>query len=150
MQIRLLYGTETGTAEILCDDLKDELDGEIECEVQSLEDMGPADLSTDALNVFVVATTGSGDLPFTAIPFFDKLQAEKPDLSNIQFAIFGLGDKTFAATYNFGSQTVMDKLLELNAKQVGARGMFDASGNEMPEEVAMPWLRETLEAASVS
>ena len=150
MQIHLLYGTETGTAEILCDDLKDELEGEIESEVQSLEDMAPADLSKDALNVFVVATTGSGDLPFTAIPFFDKLEAEKPDLSEIQFAIFGLGDKTFAATFNFGSEKVMNKLLELGAKQVGARGLFDASGNDMPEEVAMPWLRETLEAASVS
>ena len=150
MQIRLLYGTETGTAEILCDDLKDELDGEIECEVQSLEDLGPGDLSTDALNVFVVSTTGSGDLPFTAIPFFDKLQAESPDLSNVQFAIFGLGDRTFAATYNQGSEKFMEKLLELKAKQVGSRGTFDASGNEMPEEVAMPWLRETLEAASVS
>ncbi|MEL6992577.1 MAG: flavodoxin domain-containing protein [Pseudomonadota bacterium] len=150
MQIRLLYGTETGTAEILCDDIKDELDGEIECEIQSLEDVGPSDLSTDALNVFVVSTTGSGDLPFTAIPFFDKLQAEKPDLSNIQFAIFGLGDKTFAATYNFGSETVMNKLLECKAKQVGQRGIFDAASNEMPEEVALPWLRETLEGASVS
>ena len=150
MQIRLLYGTETGTAEILCDDIKDELDGEIECEIQSLEDVSPSELSTDALNVFVVSTTGSGDLPFTAIPFFDKLESETPDLSSIQFAIFGLGDKTFAATYNFGSEKVMNKLLECKAKQVGQRGIFDAASNDMPEEVALPWLRQTLEAASVS
>ena len=103
MQIRLLYGTETGTAEILCDDIKDELDGENVCQIQSLEHVGPSDLSTDAPTVFVGSTTGSGDLPFTAIPVFDKLQADKPDLRNLPFAIFGLGKQTYAPTSNFGS-----------------------------------------------
>ncbi len=150
MQIRLLYGTETGTAEILCDDIKAELEGEMDCDVSSLENVDPSELSTDALNVFVVSTTGSGDLPFTAIPFIDKLKAAKPDLSNIRFAIFGLGDRTFAATFNFGSEQVMNQLLECKAKQVGARGIFDAASNEMPEDIAMPWLRETLEGAAVA
>jgi flavodoxin len=150
MQIRLLYGTETGTAEILCDDIKEELDGEIECDVASLEDVAPADLKGDDLNVFVVSTTGSGDLPFTAIPFMDKLNAETPDLSKIRFAIFGLGDRTFSATFNQGSEQVMTKLLECKAQQIGQRGIFDAASSEMPEDVAMPWLRETLSTVSVS
>jgi MioC protein len=37
-------------------------------------------------------------------------------------------------------------LCEFGAKQVGERGLFDASTGEMPEDLAIPWLRDILEA----
>ena len=46
MKITLLYGTESGNAEMLCDDLMEELEGENECKVSSLADIAPDELDS--------------------------------------------------------------------------------------------------------
>ncbi|MEM7295361.1 MAG: flavodoxin domain-containing protein, partial [Pseudomonadota bacterium] len=121
------------------------LSGEHECEIASMEDLSPSEMGPDAHYIFVTSTTGTGDLPTTAIPFVDDLRAGKPDLSHITFSIFGLGDMGFADTFNFGSKQLMEALLELKARMVGERGIFDASSAEMPEDIALPWLKSVLD-----
>ncbi len=145
MQIHFLYGTETGTAEFLCDDLTDALPDDYDCTVTSMENVDPASLDADTFYVLVSATFGSGDLPGTAQPFFDALEDRKPDLSHVRFAVFGLGDRTFAETFNFGSKKLMEQMLACKAQMIGERGIFDASSRDMPEEVAVPWLKDILD-----
>ncbi|MEM9141137.1 MAG: flavodoxin domain-containing protein [Pseudomonadota bacterium] len=141
MQIHFLHGTETGTAEFLCEDLQSAIQSDAESEITSLDEIQPSALTNDKFYVFVTATFGSGDLPGTAQDFFDALERDKPDLSHVRFAIFGLGDTTFGETYNQGSEKLMTQLLACNAKMVGERGLFDASSSDMPEDVAIPWLK---------
>ncbi len=113
-----------------------------------MNDVDPTSLDPDVLYVLVSATFGSGDLPGTAQVFFDTLEAQKPVLSDIRFAVFGLGDRTFAETFNHGSQRLMEQMLACDAKMIGERGLFDASAPDMPEDIALPWWTETLDRLS--
>ena len=137
MNIQFLYGSETGSAEILCEDIRDELS--LDCTITGLDDVAPADLNGETFYIFVTSTYGNGDLPSMAQPFADKMDAEKPDLSHIRFAIFGLGDMVFAETFNNGSKQLMDRLVAAGAKMVGDRGIYDASSADMPEDIGVPW-----------
>lgn len=150
MKLEFLHGTETGSAEMLCEDMVKALEGEHSCSMQSMQDADPKALDGDTFYVVVVSTYGAGDLPFTAQPFFDRLKAEKPDLSAINFAIFGLGDSSFADTFNFGSQTIQDLMIECGARKFGERGLFDASGADFPEDVGLPWIKDIVSQRAVA
>jgi flavodoxin len=144
VQIHFLYGTETSTAEYLCDDLQDALPDGIESDISSMADVDPSELEAGPLYVIVQSTIGSGDVAGTGFVFYEKLQNDRPDLSNVRFAIFGLGDRTFSETYNHGSEKVMTEMLACKAGMVGERGLFDASAPEMPEDIALPWMETIL------
>lgn len=136
-----------GNAEFLCEDLEKSVPAGISAKSDSMEDVAPTDLKDDTLYVFVVSTYGAGDVPNTAQPFYEDLQAAKTDLSHVRFAMFGLGDSNFSETFNQGSEKVMALLEEYGAKRLGDRGLFDASGPEVPEDIAEPWLKGILEMA---
>lgn len=140
MKVQFLHGTETGTAEALCEDLAKALPASFDVSTASMEDIDPQALSSECLNVFVCSTFGSGDLPTSAIDFYDALTVTRPDLSGRNFAMFGLGDQHFADTFAQGSERLMQALQECGAKMTGERGIFDASSSELPEDVALPWL----------
>ncbi len=144
MKIGLLYGTETGNSEMLCDDIVDEIGDEHECTIANLGETNPSDLDPEIFYLIVTSTYGNGDLPSGAAEFYDKLEAEKPDLSNLRFAIFGLGDMVFEYTFAQGSEKLMDLLKSCKAKMVGKRGIHDASCGEMPEDIGLPWVEEIL------
>lgn len=145
MNITFLYGTETGTAEMLCEDMEAAVSGDNETTVADMDDVDPTALDKGAFHVLVCSTFGTGELPSTAEAFFDKLQSAKPDLSGLNFAIFGLGDRTFGETFNQGSESLMNEMIACKASLVGERGIYDASGADMPEDVAVPWLEDILE-----
>ena len=39
---------------------------------------------------------------------------------------------------------IRDRLKGAGAKQIGERGLFDASTLDMPEDIAIPWLKDIL------
>ncbi|MEO1364474.1 MAG: flavodoxin domain-containing protein [Pseudomonadota bacterium] len=139
MNIGLYYGSETGNSEMLCEDIEAELGDGFTCDIQSLADVDPAALDPGWFYIFVTSTYGNGDLPSTALPFEEALTSGKPDLTGLRFAIFGLGDQVFAETFNHGSKKLTEMLVAQGAVQVGERGLHDASGFEMPEDIALPW-----------
>ncbi len=144
MKVGLLFGTETGNAELLCDDIEEELGSDFECEIADLGDIAPDDLTADRFYIIVTSTYGNGDLPTNATDFFDALDEQRPDLTGIRFAIFGLGDQVFDQTFNQGSERLKDLLVECKATMVGERGLHDASSGEAPEDIALPWLQTVL------
>lgn len=144
MKIGLLYGTETGNAELLCDDIEAEIGSGYDCTITSLADISPSDLNPDTFYIFVVSTYGNGDLPSGAAKFFDEVNERKPNLSSICFAIFGLGDMVFDHTFAQGSEKLAELLIECKAKMIGERGIHDASSPEMPEDIGLPWVEGIL------
>ncbi|MCC7252149.1 flavodoxin domain-containing protein [Hyphomicrobium sp.] len=144
MQIHFLYGTQSGTAEYLCDKLKDKVGDRFDCKVSSMDEVDPTALDPETFYVLVSATFGSGELPDSAQSFFETLEERKPDLSRIRFAIFGLGDRTFGETFANGSKILMTQMLACNAQMVGERGLHDASSDDLPQHVAVPWLMDVL------
>ncbi|WP_299701993.1 flavodoxin domain-containing protein [uncultured Tateyamaria sp.] len=141
MKVGIYYGSETGNSEMLCEDIETELGEGFDCDIQSLADVDPAAMEKDAFYIIVTSTYGNGDLPSTALPFEDALTEGKPDLNGVRFAIFGLGDMVFSETFNHGSMKLSEMLKAQGAVQVGERGLHDASGFDMPEDVALPWVQ---------
>lgn len=145
MKIHFLYGTETGNSEMLCEDMQIDLGDTVTSRISNMGDVAPTDLNRDEFHIFVTSTYGNGDLPQTAVSFTDTLEADKPDLSGIQFAVFGLGDMVFSGTFAHGSKTLMEQMVACKATMVGERLTHDASGFDMPEDVGLPWLHSVLE-----
>lgn len=149
MDIVFLHGTETGTTEVVCEDMETAISGKASSTIiQSLEDTAPCDLMGDVLYVVACSTFGTGDLPATAETFYKALQNESPDLSGVRFAIFGMGDTSFGETFNQGSEKLMTELLRCGAKRVGERGLADASSDDLPDEVAVKWVEGIVELAT--
>ncbi|MEM0900229.1 MAG: flavodoxin family protein [Pseudomonadota bacterium] len=144
MKIGIYYGSETGNSEMVCYDIEAELKNDFDVEVKDLDDIAPADLSTDAFYIMVVSTHGDGDMPIPADHFVERLKKQDADLKGINFAIFGMGDTLYDATYNWGSSKVAKAMTDRGAKQVGERGLHDASGYDEPEDIAVPWAREIM------
>ena len=62
----------------------------------------------------------------------------------MRYGVFGLGDRTYAETFNFGGKRFDELLTELGARRVGERHMHDASSGILPEETALEWCQAWL------
>jgi MioC protein len=145
----ILFGTETGNAEMVADELLTALGSfGLAGKVHSMDDYPVEELCGQQMVILVTSTYGEGDLPDTAIPFFDALKQRSPDLSAMRFAAFGLGDSSYD-TYNNGIATLIDAVTDLGARQIGETGRHDAESGLDPCDTATAWVRETLASADV-
>ncbi|MBP0438709.1 flavodoxin domain-containing protein [Tianweitania sediminis] len=142
MKIDVLFGTETGNAEMLAEDIQSALESEHDVTCRDLADVDPAELDGESFAVIVCSTYGEGELPSSARPFAEKLDAGSYDLSALRFAMFGLGDAEYSKTFTHGSKTLAEKLQAKGAVQVGERVTHDASSGDAPEDVALPWITD--------
>jgi len=141
VKIDIYHASQLGYAEEVSEDLGSQLgEANHEVTINDLNGVSPSDLTTDALNIFISSTTGSGQVPDNGWFFMDALDQQKPDLSDLCFAIFGLGDTGYDDTYNMGSELVMGALRACGAKQIGERGLHDASSDEIAEDVVNEWI----------
>jgi MioC protein len=97
--------------------------------------------------VFLICTStyGQGDVPDNARSLYEELKARRPDLSRVRYGVFGLGDRTYAETFNFGGKRFDEILAELGAERIGERHMHDASSGILPEETALEWCQDWLQ-----
>lgn len=143
--ITILFGTESGNAEIAADDIAAALETyEIGTVIVPMDGVDLGYLPNTGLVIVVTSTYGEGELPMTAIPFYEALTTDRPDLSPVKFAAFGLGDSVYD-TYNNAIDTFVELMGELGAVQIGEVGKHDASGAESYEETAMAWVESTIE-----
>lgn len=147
MNITLLYGTETGNAEMLAEDIMAELDSEHEVECHNLADFAQDAFDQARLYLVVCSTYGDGELPASAKPFAEKIDAAATDLSGVHFSVFGLGDSEYHETFNGGGKHMAELLIRHGATQVGERVTHDASGSDMAEDLAFPWAARIVELA---
>ena len=83
-------------------------------------------------------------MPDNARALYEQLKTERPNLSQVRYGVFGLGDRTYAETFNFGGKRFDDLLTELGARRIGERHMHDASSGILPEETALEWCQAWL------
>ncbi|EME22668.1 flavodoxin-cytochrome P450 XplA [Rhodococcus triatomae BKS 15-14] len=146
----IIFGTETGNSEMVADDLCISLEQKgITGRVVGMEDYDVEKLGQEAMAIMVTSTYGEGELPNTAQPFAEALETSKPDLSSMHFAAFGLGDSTYE-TYNRGIDTLIEKLVDLGATQVGLTGHHDADSGLDAAVVAVDWLKGIFVEAEAS
>ncbi|MDH5352668.1 MAG: flavodoxin domain-containing protein, partial [Betaproteobacteria bacterium] len=115
MKINILVGTMTGTAQLCAQEMELALDGD-DVQVRTLlMDKLDAGVFADRETVYLVCTStyGQGDVPDNAKALYETLCAGKPDLAGVRYGVFGLGDRTYAETYNFGGKRFDDILQAL-------------------------------------
>jgi len=140
MKLTLLVGTMTGTAQLVAQEL--ELawgDDELQVETIMMEKADAGVFQREGVFLIVTSTYGQGDVPDNAKGFYEELKARRPDLSRVRYGVFGLGDRTYAETFNFGGKRFDEVLQELGAQRIGERVQHDASSGVLPEEMAAEW-----------
>lgn len=135
----ILYGTETGTAELVADAIADVLSADFDPSIYDMTDYAAEDLDTDDFLVVICSTYGEGELPSGALPFADELDDEKPDLNGMRFAVFGMGDSVYDDTFNRGGEIMAEMLTKLGATQVGEHFRHDASSTIKPAVAGAEW-----------
>ncbi|GFY55285.1 NADPH--cytochrome P450 reductase [Trichonephila inaurata madagascariensis] len=132
--IIVFYGSQTGTAEEFATRLAKEANRYgMKAMVADPEDYDMEDLSKvaeieNSLAIFCVATYGEGDPTDNAQEFHQWLQAGDADLTGLNFAVFGLGNKTYEH-YNSMGIYVDTRLEELGATRVYELGLGDDDAN---------------------
>lgn len=140
MKFNILFGTESGNAEMAAEDLAEHIEGSGgSSEVFDLSEFTHEQFDAAERYIFVCSTYGEGDLPNTAVDFYDALDSARQDLAGIHYSIFGLGDSFYEATFTGGSKTLDDKLAELGAHRIGDFGVHDASSFDDVGETLIEW-----------
>jgi MioC protein len=145
MKVTILVGTMTGTAQLCAQEMELALDdGETEVATRLMDGLDSSVFSDDSVFLICTSTYGQGDVPDNARALYEHLQSARPDLSRVRYGVFGLGDRTYAETFNFGGKRFDEILTELGARRVGERHMHDASSGILPEETALEWCQAWL------
>lgn len=132
--IIVFYGSQTGTAEEFATRLAKEANRYklkamvADPEEYDMEDLAKVPEIENSLAIFCVATYGEGDPTDNAQEFYQWLQAGESDLSGLNYAVFGLGNKTYEH-YNSMGKYVDSRLEELGATRVFELGLGDDDAN---------------------
>ncbi|MFK7987324.1 MAG: flavodoxin domain-containing protein [Sandaracinaceae bacterium] len=141
MQILMIVGSEMGSAEMVGDLVKDELEDsghEVELVVDGeLDDIG---LGDHEVLLVVTSTTGLGEVPQNIEPIYEGLVEDRPDLSHLRYGVIGMGDRNYKDTFCGGPRRFDAVLNELGATRVGDPLELDATDQPMPDEDAVAWL----------
>jgi MioC protein len=144
-QISILVGTMTGTAQLCAQEMELALgDDDTEVETLLMDSLDASVFSKNSVFLICTSTYGQGDVPDNARALYEDLKAKRPNLSHVRYGVFGLGDRTYAETFNFGGKRFDELLGELGAERIGERHMHDASSGTLPEETALEWCQEWL------
>lgn len=138
--VTVLFGTESGGAELVADDLRTYLAGRADVEVRDLAETEPDQLDPARLHLIVCSTYGDGEAPTAARPFLASISRARPDLSELRYAVFGMGDQSYARTYSRGSELVDEALAACGARRIGEYGRHDAGGPMDAVESAHDWV----------
>lgn len=140
MKFNILFGTESGNAEMAAEDLADHIEESGgAAEVHDLSEFAHDQFDTEEAYIFVCSTYGEGDLPNTAVDFYEGLDSSRRDLTGLHYSIFGLGDSFYEATFTGGSKTLDDKLSERGGRRIGEFGIHDASSFEPVGDLLIEW-----------
>ena len=141
LELTILVGTMTGTAQLVAQELELTLDdGDTRVQTKPMDGLDADALSGGGLFLICSSTYGQGDVPDNAKNLYESLQSARPDLSNVQYGVIALGDRTYAETFCNGGKRFDAILSELGARRIGEIMLHDASAGTMPEEVAAAWV----------
>jgi MioC protein len=145
MRITILVGTMTGTAQLCAQEMELALgDDEVQIETLLMDQLDAGVFSREGVFLVCTSTYGQGDVPDNAKALYEDLKANQPKLAHVRYGVFGLGDRTYAETFNFGGKKFDELLAQLGAERIGERHTHDASSGILPEETALEWCQDWL------
>ena len=138
-KISIIIGTMLGASEYIADHLESILNKDHQVTTVLDPNLDQFDLSDPQLWIICTSTHGAGDFPENIEPFVEQLQQQLPNLSNIRFAVCGLGDTSYDTFCNAG--ITIDQLLEsLAAVRVHTLNKIDILDDGLPEDNSEAWL----------
>lgn len=147
--VTVLFGTESGGAELVAEDLRRLLGDDADVVVSDLGETAPDRLDRSRLHLVICSTYGDGEVPTSARPFHATLQTERPDLVGLRYAVFGMGDRSYTKTYSRGSELIDEALAACGGSRLGEYGRHDAGGPVLATEAAAEWLQGVLTELAV-
>ncbi|KXZ55264.1 hypothetical protein GPECTOR_3g401 [Gonium pectorale] len=158
--VRILFGTQTGTAERFSKQLGNELRGRYgdstTIDVRDVETYKPERLASEKLVVMCMATYGDGEPTDNAAVFYTWLLKEaeaveggqkEPFLKDTSYAVFGLGNKQYEH-FNAVGKKVFKSLKTCGATPIVRRGDGDDDG--VIDDDFEKWCAELLESLDKS
>jgi MioC protein len=135
----------TGTAQLCAQEMELALgDDDVQIETLLMDQLDAGVFSREGVFLICTSTYGQGDVPDNAKALYDDLKVRQPKLAHVRYGVFGLGDRTYAETFNFGGKKFDELLAELGAERIGERHTHDASSGILPEETALEWCQDWL------
>ena len=127
--LSVLFGSQSGSAAEVAHGLASGAQrrgfAPVRCDALDAYDLGA--LAGERVVLFVVATTGDGDPPDNMRQFWRfLLRKDLPAdvLRDVAFAVFGLGDSSYAK-YNVVARKLRNRLLMLGARELAPLGLGD-------------------------
>lgn len=132
--VTVLYGSQTGNAEKLAQELQRRLVAHgRSVRVESMARYKSAQLKREHVVLFVVSTYGEGDPPDNARVLHEfLLSAKAPNLAQLQFAVLALGDTSYEHFCKTG-RDFDERLAALGAKRLCERVECDLDYEESAE-----------------
>ncbi|CAI5453044.1 unnamed protein product [Caenorhabditis angaria] len=145
MSILLVYGSETGCAQDTAESLRREaLLRNVPARIYGLDEYEFSDLVDETIVIFVVSTTGQGEMPPNMRHFWRQLLRKslpKDFLENLKVGVLGLGDSSYQK-YNFASKKLYRRLIQLGAKMMLDLGLADDQHEIGIDGALIPWKTE--------
>ncbi|KAK5628502.1 hypothetical protein RRF57_004217 [Xylaria bambusicola] len=141
-KILILYGSETGNSEECAGDIE-RLARRLHFQtvLEEMDDVELSDLLQYPFVVFVVSTTGQGELPKNARKFWKSLLRKRlpPNcFRQLNFTTFGLGDSSYFQ-YNWAARKLHKRLEQLGAVECLARGEADERHEDGIDGTFLAW-----------
>ncbi|WP_159573855.1 sulfite reductase subunit alpha [Curtobacterium sp. 18060] len=140
--IDVLFGTQTGNAEFLADELVAGAKARgLGGRAAALDAVTPEQLAGMTHVLVVTSTYGEGEMPDNAGLFWEAVQASTvPRLEGLQYAVLGLGDTSYDEFCQAG------KLLDTRFEQLGATRVHDRVDCDVDfEDAAALWSAAVLD-----
>ncbi|KAI1763649.1 riboflavin synthase domain-like protein [Hypoxylon sp. FL1150] len=138
----IIYGSETGNSQDLAGDLERLAERlhfkTLACEMNDVE---LNLLPRYPLTIFVISTTGQGEIPQNALKFWKSLLRKRlpPNcLQSVNFTTFGLGDSSYSK-YNWAARKLHKRLEQLGATEFYPRGEADECHKDGIDGTFLSW-----------
>lgn len=135
----IFVATMTGLADMCGEEVENALaSAGINCERHLMDGLDPSAFNTFELLVIVTSTYGHGEIPDNGQALFAAVEAGC-DLSGKRYAIFSLGDRTYADTFCAAGDRWDAALAACGASRIVDIERHDASSGTLAEDVAGEW-----------
>jgi MioC protein len=139
-RVGIFVATMTGLAEMCGEEIEIALSNAgLECDRQLMDGLAPDAFEPFGLIIIVSSTYGHGEIPDNGQALFEALEAGGADLSGKDYAVFALGDRTYADTFCAAGDRWDAAIASCGARRIVDIERHDASSGTLAEDIAGEW-----------
>merc|ERR1719414_728832 len=143
-RVTVLYGSDTGNAEMVAKNFQFEMKRRgLRAKVLAMNDVPVEELSESSQILAIVATAGQGDMPKSAVKFWEEMEtfletAPADFMKDTKFAVFGLGDASYVF-FNEAAKKVDASFARLGGQRIQELGLGDDQHEARYDTVLEDW-----------